>query len=194
MKKIIVLIVLVAILVGCGSPTDKSNADVKELPPLDYCEIDDDCTCGGIDLRDGRCFIGNKLYYENYVDKKKECPDFCTGIDGNLKVRCVDSKCIQMYGCLVDADCDTGQRCKNNKCLGKIIEGGCRSDVDCVTGGCSGTICQSKSDEPVFTTCEYKDEYECFKTIDCGCVDGSCSWEETAEFDSCVETRKQGPE
>lgn len=63
----------------------------------------------------------------------------------------------------------------------------CAEDSDCVTGGCSGTICQHKDTEPIMTTCEFKPEYACYKQIKCGCIDGKCVWDKTAEFDDCVE-------
>ena len=62
----------------------------------------------------------------------------------------------------------------------------CATATDCVVGGCSGTVCQPKDAEPIFTTCEYKDEYACFEAIDCGCVAGKCQWETTPEFKGCV--------
>jgi eight-cysteine-cluster-containing protein len=55
--------------------------------------------------------------------------------------------------------------------------GECSSDSDCVTGGCSSEICQSKNEEPIITTCEYK---ACYKAIDygleCGCSTKKCQW------------------
>lgn len=66
----------------------------------------------------------------------------------------------------------------------------CSSDSDCITGGCSGTICQSKDSEPVFTTCEWRGEYDCYRQIDCGCDNGKCEWQKTNEFDDCVEKAK----
>ena len=64
--------------------------------------------------------------------------------------------------------------------------GECSSDSDCITGGCSGTVCQSKDAPPVFTTCVYLPEYDCYKDITCGCVDGRCDWDKTDEFEKCV--------
>jgi len=67
----------------------------------------------------------------------------------------------------------------------------CTTDADCVKGGCSGTICQSKDAEPIFTTCEYLPEYECYKQIKCGCIDSKCQWGKTAEFDDCLEKARK---
>ena len=61
----------------------------------------------------------------------------------------------------------------------------CVRDTDCVIGGCSGTICQGKDSEPIVTTCEWKEEYACYKLSNCLCVSGLCRWEKTAEFLNC---------
>lgn len=60
---------------------------------------------------------------------------------------------------------------------GKSTNGACKTNNDCMTGGCSGQICQSKNEAPVITTCEYR---ECFSAkkygLTCGCVNGQCNW------------------
>ncbi len=66
----------------------------------------------------------------------------------------------------------------------------CTADDDCVTSGCSGTVCQSKAAEPVFTTCEYLSEYECYKNIGCGCVNYKCQWKETPAFEQCLAEKR----
>ena len=60
----------------------------------------------------------------------------------------------------------------------------CQVDSDCVTDGCSGQICRSKLDEGVMTTCEYKEEYACYKPDGCLCQSGKCVW--SAETTACV--------
>jgi len=55
----------------------------------------------------------------------------------------------------------------------------CRSDADCVVSGCSGQVCQSKTTEPAVTTCEYTDEYACYKPEGCLCQEGSCAWSDS---------------
>lgn len=67
----------------------------------------------------------------------------------------------------------------------------CAEDSDCVTGGCSGTICQHKDSEPIMTTCEFKPEYTCYKQIGCKCISNGCVWDKTAEFDDCVEEARK---
>jgi eight-cysteine-cluster-containing protein len=55
--------------------------------------------------------------------------------------------------------------------------GACTTDSDCVTGGCSAQVCQAASEEPVITTCEWRDCYDSQSTgVGCGCVAGKCQW------------------
>jgi len=70
----------------------------------------------------------------------------------------------------------------------------CSIDSDCITGGCSGTICQSKDTEPIFTTCEWREDYRCYTLINCGCDNGKCEWQKTNEFDGCVEKARESPD
>jgi len=67
----------------------------------------------------------------------------------------------------------------------------CNQDSDCVKGGCSGTLCQSKKEEPVFTTCEYLPEYACYKQIKCKCVDNKCQWDKTEKFEECISKARE---
>jgi eight-cysteine-cluster-containing protein len=60
---------------------------------------------------------------------------------------------------------------------GWSTNGTCSTDSDCTTGGCSSQVCQSTSENPVVTTCIYR---ECFDSaargLSCGCVLGKCQW------------------
>ncbi|HWB81134.1 MAG TPA: hypothetical protein VG755_39495 [Nannocystaceae bacterium] len=58
------------------------------------------------------------------------------------------------------------------------------AQAECKPTGCSATVC---SDEEVMTTCEYKPEYECYKTATCTRqADGQCGWTKSAELDACL--------
>lgn len=59
----------------------------------DACQADNDCVCGGIDTKTGNCFVGNRKYYDLFVNKAQDCPDFCNGIAGNLDTKCVENVC-----------------------------------------------------------------------------------------------------
>jgi len=56
-----------------------------------FCNNDVDCACG-TNIETGKCFYGNI----RYVDISKQCPDFCTGIAGNLKIKCINNECKQI--------------------------------------------------------------------------------------------------
>jgi eight-cysteine-cluster-containing protein len=211
----ILIITALLLLTACTtqtSPTPTSPSDTEpsrsELAKADSCTTDSDCICGGMDPFRERCFLGNKDYYDKYVDKSQDCPDFCTGIAGNLATKCVDNKCIQLYECLTPSDCDKGENCISNKCTGTATtptpiptptpkpsptpsptpspSAECSSNRDCKTGGCSGTVCQPASEPPVMTTCEWRPEYACYKKTACGCISGTCQWDKTEEFNTCV--------
>jgi|GEM_PF-1210148 eight-cysteine-cluster-containing protein len=55
--------------------------------------------------------------------------------------------------------------------------GECVTDRDCMVGGCSGQVCQSKFEEPVITTCEWKECYDTEKyDVQCRCIENKCQW------------------
>lgn len=57
--------------------------------------------------------------------------------------------------------------------------GGCRRT------GCSGQIC---SDEDVITTCEWREEYACYRSASCERqADGECGWTMTDELRMCLD-------
>jgi len=62
---------------------------------------------------------------------------------------------------------------------GWATEGTCSTDEDCIVGGCSNQVCQSISEEPIVTTCEYK---ECYNAqtfgVSCKCLSNKCQWVE----------------
>ncbi len=72
------------------------DCEFASCPELgkDYCETVNDCVCQGIDTETNDCFVGNKNYYDIFVDKETECSDFCTGIDGRMQTVCAENKCI----------------------------------------------------------------------------------------------------
>jgi eight-cysteine-cluster-containing protein len=218
------------------------------------CKEDGDCTCG-INVITKECDYG----IAECIDVLQQCPDFCTGIAGNLKIVCKDNQCVQVVkptGCTTDADCTygiewcenglcvpcdnngktctilcvlveprngcqpckcqtsytpctsadqcgPGQICNRSECLsccpnstgpcidlccGKCVDaaggfcgwstnGPCASDADCMTGGCSGQVCQSTSEDPIITTCEWTDCYAAKAYgVSCGCLSSTCQW------------------
>ncbi|MEX2010507.1 MAG: hypothetical protein WD874_01745 [Parcubacteria group bacterium] len=56
----------------------------------------------------------------------------------------------------------------------------------CYIGGCSSQICSDE--EGMMSTCEYREEYACYKTAKCERqVNGQCGWTETATLRMCIE-------
>lgn len=54
----------------------------------------------------------------------------------------------------------------------------------CVVSGCSGQIC---AESEMVSTCEYREEYACYKSAICERNSaGSCGWRQTAELKSCL--------
>lgn len=96
MNKIIITLAFLFLLTACSTqtlPEYDSSADPDISP--NSCNTDTDCICKGV--YDGKCFIGNKDFYEKYIDKKVDCPapNYCAGPYGDMVIRCV-GKCVQM--------------------------------------------------------------------------------------------------
>lgn len=95
-SKISIVVVLGVLIVGgifawqyFGAP--KEEVKTPEISTEKYCEKDEDCVCG-VHKTTRDCFYGNK----NYVDTAQQCPDFCSGITGKLKISCVNKRCEQV--------------------------------------------------------------------------------------------------
>ena len=192
--RLVPLFLFFFLLTACV-PEGHSQLPVPDSSKVDRisCSVDADCVCGGVDSATGNCFLGNRAYYRRYVDKSADCSSFCSGAEGNLVVRCVDGKCIQVMECLTDADCGTGV-CMNNKCVdgvdavSSVDETGseCNVDSECHKAGCSRELCVPVSEMQRVTICEFRPEYQCLELIDCGCVRGKCVWKTTDEYNKCV--------
>jgi len=214
-KLMLGLVFLVVIFAGCNI-----NLPVKNEKS---CNSVDDCACG-VYVTTSDCFFGNKAF----VNTEKQCPDFCTGIAGNLELRCVNNECKQVNTydekyCDVDSDCvrqnsccdcglgkyvnkkyqvifdcyvvckcatqESTGKCINNQCTAvpkEVLQEGfcgtstlasCQTSDDCVKGGCSGQVCQSKNEEPVITTCDIRDCYNgAAYNLKCQCFENKCQW------------------
>ncbi len=69
----------------------------------------------------------------------------------------------------------------------KTIGGECVTDKDCRVAGCSGQICTTAgAARGIFTTCEWKEEYDCLQYTSCDCVNGYCNWEENSDYQNCL--------
>jgi hypothetical protein len=55
----------------------------------------------------------------------------------------------------------------------------------CFVGGCSGQLCTDQQD--VMSTCEYKEEYACYKSARCERQNtGKCGWTATPALQACL--------
>lgn len=74
--------------------TCDSERTLPQLPDLPseiskmFCQTEADCVCG-VDKKTGKCAFGNK----QFIDSSKQCPDFCGGIYGKFRIRCVSNVC-----------------------------------------------------------------------------------------------------
>ncbi len=87
------LLFLIACAVVPPQEIPKEKPESEFLKNPSFCNVDADCTCGGIDTNTDDCFVGNKLYSSKYVDLSRDCPDFCTGIAAHLETRCMENVC-----------------------------------------------------------------------------------------------------
>lgn len=100
-----------------------------------HCAVDSDCVCGGMDLNSGKCYVGNKEYYNVNVDKTKDCSDYCTGLEGRL-VKCVKNWCTLMIATDTTADANLSPPRCVTAVSGSItnVSGSC-----CIEGICKTT-------------------------------------------------------
>jgi eight-cysteine-cluster-containing protein len=69
---------------------------------------------------------------------------------------------------------------------GSANGGGATASDPCIKTGCSGTICAEPGNDQM-STCEWKDEYACYKTATCGRgADGKCGWVQDDAFKACL--------
>ncbi|MBN2459232.1 hypothetical protein JXB28_03015 [Candidatus Woesearchaeota archaeon] len=138
-----VLIILLFVMASCQKPAPAPMLDTA-------CTSDSDCACG-TRINTGECFIGNKAY----VNVEKQCPDFCTGIAGNLYIKCVSGNCQQLNRnpeaeaeCTTDSDCIPAQCCHPTTCKPGKEQPECAAvlcDMSCQPGtmDCGGKcVCQ----------------------------------------------------
>jgi len=76
--------------IGCPCAETKTTCP-QDCKAEQGCQKDEDCGCGR-NIKTGECSFGNK----NYIDTKQQCPDFCTGFTGNLRIKCISNKCKQI--------------------------------------------------------------------------------------------------
>ncbi len=58
----------------------------------------------------------------------------------------------------------------------------------CRAGGCSNQLCGDASKEPLVSTCEWRDEYACYRSAKCErqATTGQCGWTPSPELQACL--------
>jgi eight-cysteine-cluster-containing protein len=60
------------------------------------------------------------------------------------------------------------------------------SGLGCVRDGCSRTICRGEEEEPMMTTCEWREVYSCYRTARCERQsNGRCGFTQTSQSSAC---------
>lgn len=77
------------------------------------CKSDSDCACGR-NKETKECAFGNKEYIND--GKEAQCPDFCGGFGGNLKISCVENKCQQINANTCgNGICESSEKCISSR-------------------------------------------------------------------------------
>lgn len=71
----------------------------------------------------------------------------------------------------------------------QLIGGNYGTSNGCVIAGCSAQLCVPDDEaENIFTTCEFRPEYACYREARCEQQqDGKCEWTQTTELSSCLQ-------
>lgn len=57
----------------------------------------------------------------------------------------------------------------------------------CIVAGCSGQFCVNQNDEPIISTCEWTDQYACYKNAECKLQSNNqCGFTPTDELKKCL--------
>ena len=101
----------------------------------------------------------------------------------------ISNEGVLMAGSLVDVSGPAGRSKKLKATQLYMRVGGGTALKPCIKTGCSGQIC---ADETKMSTCEYRKEYECYKTATCERqADGNCGFTKTPPLTSCLARNKK---
>lgn len=111
-------------------------------------------------------FIPKDAVYECCEGLIKYIPKGLAGSGGT----CIKKeKCAEIAGSIC-------VELKSDFC-GRSTYGSCKTDEDCLKGGCSSQVCQAKNEESIITTCEWRDCYNAETYgVRCGCFNSKCQW------------------
>ena len=92
MPKVLFLLAIGIAAAGCSSSSSSTAAaPAAASPSAAECKVDADCVCG-TDKETHKCAFGPAAR----IDTGRQCPDFCTGIAGRMKIACVEGTCRQV--------------------------------------------------------------------------------------------------
>ena len=184
MRLFIVFILFLGLLgLGCVEPEEPvaCTAEAKLCPDGSYvgrqppdCEFDE---CPETEFCDAStpCDVGECYKFEDEDAPICYIGDPCERCPG-MECTIAESYPMQVF-CVDEEPEDEEPELPVEEFCGWSTNGSCSSDSGCTTGGCSGQVCQSINEEPVVTTCEYR---ECYDDeaygLECGCVNGQCQW------------------
>jgi hypothetical protein len=115
-------------------------------------------------------------------DDTPDCRDPCSGDE--------DDDCLDP--CPLDADGDGARDCMDPCPWGEASGRPCIQPPApgvCQVTGCSGQVC---ADHAAITTCEWRDEYACYRHAACERqASGACGWTPTDELRACLQATRQ---
>lgn len=117
--------------------------------------------------------VSDCLFEEYYTCYSEDFAECTTTEDGECEWKMNDEF----------SDCLTSKGAPEEEEKGPFV------DEACQVTGCSSTVCTDKDAEPAMTTCEYKEEYACYKESYALCVPnskGKCSWTMNDKLKTCL--------
>jgi eight-cysteine-cluster-containing protein len=163
---------------GGGLSEDDAGVADDTCPPNiaipAICQLCDDGTCGI-----PTCSAGK-------LTGKYRCPDAPTKPD--------QAKCTQTGKPVCGNDGKPYDAAGGDSCVPVPIacHGSCPCKAaaarDCVAGGCSNQLCTDAASGPVVSTCEWREEYACYRAASCERQSsGQCGWTQTPELLQCLQ-------
>ncbi len=156
-----------------GGAVPPATSPERRHVPDNVCLADKDCV-----------FCGQECLTTIVVDQMISMGRSCR-VDlqpANAKCVCRQSNCSIEYQQVPQPEppkSENGQiNPRESNILGfcGIETGGyCSNDADCKVGGCSGQVCQSRTEVDMITICDWKDCYQ-KQGVYCGCVSNKCMW------------------
>lgn len=106
---------------GVGATGNTATTNQSAATCSKACTSVADCACGR-DAANGACAVGRK----ECIDASSQCPDFCTGITGKMRLECVNQLCALVTPgpdenscsktCATDTDCACGKDARTGAC------------------------------------------------------------------------------